>query len=112
MKQLLNESLPTLHRLKAEGRVDARGEPGRASLAEALGPCGLAGHFRAVVTAAQVGVRKPHPRIFNAALEALGAAPAAAVYVDDEEENVAVAQRLRILATTCPVSRIMCSRPH
>lgn len=64
------------------------------SLAEALGPCGLAGHFRAVVTAAQVGVRKPHPRIFNAALEALGAAPAAAVYVDDEEENVAVAQRL------------------
>lgn len=63
------------------------------SILEALTRFDLGGHFRAVVTAAQVGVRKPHPRLFAAALEALTATPAATVYVDDDEANVEAAQR-------------------
>jgi putative hydrolase of the HAD superfamily len=48
-----------------------------------LAAMGLADRFAAVVTSVDVGWRKPHPRIFAAALAALGIEPAEAVFVGD-----------------------------
>ena len=50
-----------------------------------LAALGLAGHFEAVVVSAEVGVEKPHPRIFEAALERLGLAADEVVHVGDHE---------------------------
>lgn len=44
---------------------------------------GLADYFEAIVDSVTVGVEKPDPRIFHAACEAMGVAPAECVYVGD-----------------------------
>ncbi len=51
--------------------------------AAALDACGLAPHFRVVIDSHVVGVEKPDPRIFEAALAACDAAAAETVYVGD-----------------------------
>ena len=48
-----------------------------------LATLGLAGHFDSVVTSAMAGVEKPHPAIFAAAVDALGADPERAVHIGD-----------------------------
>jgi HAD superfamily hydrolase (TIGR01549 family) len=53
------------------------------ALAEVLERCGLGDAFDAVITSAGVGVRKPDPRIFEAALEAAGCAAEEALHVGD-----------------------------
>ncbi|HEX2250795.1 MAG TPA: HAD-IA family hydrolase [Gemmatimonadales bacterium] len=50
---------------------------------EALEAAGLRRYFDVVIDSARVGVEKPDPRIFHAALEALGVAPSEALYVGD-----------------------------
>ncbi len=50
---------------------------------EALEAAGLRQYFDVVVDSALVGVEKPDPRIFHAALAALGVAPEEALYVGD-----------------------------
>ncbi|MBI2887008.1 MAG: HAD family hydrolase [Chloroflexi bacterium] len=47
---------------------------------------GLAPYFSAVVTSARVGFRKPHPRIYQAALEATGATPQQTLFIGDSLE--------------------------
>jgi epoxide hydrolase-like predicted phosphatase len=47
--------------------------------------------FDAVVISGEVGMRKPEPRIFAHAAEALGLAAAECVFIDDLEANVAAA---------------------
>ncbi len=54
----------------------------------------LAGAVDAVVSSAQVGVRKPHPRIFEAILQVLGVPPGESIFVDDFLENVEGARAL------------------
>ena len=44
---------------------------------------GLAPFFDVEVYSSEVGVAKPHPQIFRAALDALGVAPECAAYVGD-----------------------------
>jgi putative hydrolase of the HAD superfamily len=56
----------------ADGRVEAD-----------LERAGLRSHFTAVIDSHVVGVEKPHPAIFNLALERIGALPETAVYVGD-----------------------------
>lgn len=56
----------------ADGRVEAD-----------LARCGLRPHFATVVDSHLVGVEKPHPGIFNIALERIQATPDAALYVGD-----------------------------
>jgi putative hydrolase of the HAD superfamily len=56
----------------ADGRVE-----------EALVAAGLRNCFDVVLDSALVGVEKPDPAIFRAALDALGVAPAEALYVGD-----------------------------
>lgn len=49
--------------------------------------------FDAVIDSCEVGMRKPDPRIFHAALEALGGiAPSNALFLDDYEGNVLAAR--------------------
>ena len=50
---------------------------------QALAAAGLRHYFDVVIDSALVGVEKPDPRIFHAALEALGVAPEEALYVGD-----------------------------
>lgn len=53
--------------------------------------------FDTIVDSSEVGMRKPNPRIYQHALEALGGvAPERAVFLDDYEGNVAAAARLGI----------------
>jgi FMN phosphatase YigB (HAD superfamily) len=48
---------------------------------------GIAEYFRAVIDSAVVGVRKPDPRIFRHALDALGCSPADALVVGDSYDR-------------------------
>jgi putative hydrolase of the HAD superfamily len=50
---------------------------------------GLAGYFRVVVLSRDMGIRKPDPRIFHAAMQRLGVEPAEAAHVGNSlEEDV------------------------
>jgi len=61
---------------------------------EKLATTTLGSHFEAIVISAELGVGKPDPRIFRAALDALGVAGAdAAVVGDSLERDVAGARR-------------------
>jgi epoxide hydrolase-like predicted phosphatase len=59
---------------------------------------GLDGLFDVEVISALVGLVKPDPAIYRLALERLGTAPEATVFVDDYEPNVASAAALGIRA--------------
>jgi HAD superfamily hydrolase (TIGR01509 family) len=50
---------------------------------QALRAAGLREYFDVVIDSGQVGIEKPDPRIFRAALDALGIAPGEALYVGD-----------------------------
>ncbi len=52
-------------------------------LDQAMTMSGLDGIFDVVVTSAQVGVRKPHPRIFELTVERCGVAPGDTLFVGD-----------------------------
>jgi putative hydrolase of the HAD superfamily len=56
-------------------------------LDEVLALQGIAGHFAAVAVSGKLGVAKPDPRIFKAALERAGADPGATVHVGDQPVN-------------------------
>jgi epoxide hydrolase-like predicted phosphatase len=53
---------------------------------------GIADAFDPLIVSAEVGLAKPDARIYQLALERLGIEPAAAVFVDDFEDNVAGAR--------------------
>lgn len=64
---------------------------------EKLAPTALAARFEAIVISAELGIGKPDPRIFRAALEALGVAGADAVMVGDSlERDIGGARRAGI----------------
>ena len=50
--------------------------------------------FDVVVDSCHAGVRKPDPRIFRLALDAVDAVPEEAVFLDDHPANVAAAEAL------------------
>jgi len=66
---------------------------------ESLRRLGLLGFFKAVVTSAQVGWRKPHPFIFVEALRGVGCKPDEAAFVgDDPVADVGGAKRVGMKA--------------
>jgi HAD superfamily hydrolase (TIGR01509 family) len=66
---------------------------------EALEAAGLRRYFDVVIDSGRVGLEKPDPRIFYAALDALGVAPSEALYVGDlYEVDVAGAKAAGIQA--------------
>lgn len=79
---LFADVLPVLDRLAQTHDVFAFTN-GNASL-DAIG---IAHHFTAVVTARQIGVAKPDPAFFAAALRHIGSAADAALHVGDHPEN-------------------------
>ena len=61
---------------------------------EKLATTTLAAHFAAIVISVELGIGKPDPRIFRAAIDAIGVGPEAAVMVGDSlERDIAGARR-------------------
>ncbi len=50
--------------------------------------------FDKYVVSYEVGFMKPHPRIYEAALEGAGTRPEESVFIDDREENITAAEKL------------------
>jgi putative hydrolase of the HAD superfamily len=82
-----------LDRLRAAGLRLGVISNGDGRVEEALVAAGLRDCFDVVLDSALVGVEKPDPAIFRAALDALGVAPAEALYVGDLYEVDVVGAR-------------------
>lgn len=80
---IYGDVVPTLEALRSRGigmAVVSNWDRRLNVLAERLG---LSRYFAFVLTSAEAGVRKPHPAIFNTALERLGLRPQDAIHVGD-----------------------------
>jgi putative hydrolase of the HAD superfamily len=55
-------------------------------------------YVRGAALSHELGMRKPEPRIFKAALKMAGVRPAQALFIDDLEPNVAAARRVGLQA--------------
>jgi HAD superfamily hydrolase (TIGR01509 family) len=73
----------TLARLRSAGLKLGVVSNSDGRVVEALEAAGLRGYFDVVLDSALVGVEKPDPAIFRAALDALDVSPAEALYVGD-----------------------------
>lgn len=76
-------SAESLARLRAAGLRLGVVSNSDGRVEQALEAAGLRDYFDVVVDSALAGVEKPDPRIFQAALDALGVAPGEALYVGD-----------------------------
>lgn len=76
-------SAESLARLKAAGLRLGVVSNSDGRVEQALEAAGLRDYFDVVIDSALVGLEKPDPRIFRAALDALGVAPEEALYVGD-----------------------------
>lgn len=54
--------------------------------------------FDAIIVSSEVGFIKPQLQIYQVALEKLGTQPAATVFIDDSQINVAAAERLGMIS--------------
>ncbi len=52
--------------------------------------------FEKYVVSYEVGFMKPHPRIYEAAIEEAGTRPEESVFIDDREENIIAAEKLSL----------------
>ncbi|MCS7276210.1 MAG: HAD-IA family hydrolase [Dehalococcoidia bacterium] len=101
-RQLFPDVIPTLEQLKARGfrlgAVTNRGWSGPRFWRE-LDDLGLAPFFETVAVSCEVGYLKPHPRIFQVALEDMGLRPEETAMVGDSlRADVAGARALGMLA--------------
>lgn len=62
----------------------------------ALERYGFLQHFEGIVVSGEEKIRKPFPEIYTILLERYGIAPQAAVFIDDNKDNVAAAKELGI----------------
>ncbi|MBX5489991.1 MAG: HAD family hydrolase [Chloroflexi bacterium] len=86
------------YRLGLVSNVTVPGPLMRATVAE----LGLAPYLDLLVFSSEVGVRKPHPRIYERALAALELAPGEAVFVGDRvREDILGPQALGLRAVLC-----------
>lgn len=93
---LYDDSIPTLRRLREQGvrtALVSNCDHFAGPLVDALG---LEDEVDALVLSFEVGVHKPSPGIYLAALRALGARPEQAVFVDDQPEYLDGAAALGI----------------
>ena len=97
-KVLYPDTLRTLDYFRAQGvRMGVISDTGR-TLEHTLRALGIDGYFGSVTSSAAVGVGKPDPRIYRAALEALGAQAVRSMYVDDCGEEALGARKLGFTA--------------
>lgn len=81
--------LNTLHHSKKLALVSNFDHPPHVH--SVLSKLGLTPYFDSVVISAEVGVKKPDPRIFDAALEQTGIKPEEAIYIGDTEDDTKAA---------------------
>ena len=62
-----------------------------------LSELGLTDFFHSIVISAEVGVKKPDPRIFDVAFDQTGMKPEEVVYVGDTEDDVKAARAADIV---------------
>lgn len=80
---IAEQSVESLQRLRAAGLRLGVVSNSDGRVEQALEAAGLREYFDVVIDSALAGVEKPDPRIFHAALDALGVAPEEALYVGD-----------------------------
>lgn len=80
---VVERSAESLERLRSAGLRLGVVSNSDGRVEQALEAAGLRGYFDVVIDSALVGIEKPDPRIFHAALEALGVSPEEALYVGD-----------------------------
>ena len=81
---LWDDSIPTLRELRARGLRTAIVSNCDHSTRPIVDELGLGRETDAIVLSFEVGVAKPDPGIYRAALDALGARPDEAIFVDDQ----------------------------
>ena len=81
---LWNDSIPTMRELRARGLRTAIVSNCDHATRPIVDDLGLEHEADAIVLSFEVGVAKPDPGIYRAALEAVGAGPEEAVFVDDQ----------------------------
>ena len=77
--------LRTLHRSKKLALVSNFDHPPHVH--SVLSKLNLTPYFDSVIISAEVGVKKPDPRIFDAALEQTGIKPEEVIYVGDTDDD-------------------------
>ena len=90
---LYDDVLPTLKKLKKQGLIVGLITSLTKDMNLICGNLGLAPYIDFVVTAKEVGVNKPEPPIFLAALERAGVDASEAVYIGDQYETDVVGAR-------------------
>ena len=80
----VRETLPLLAKDRRLGILSNSVAATRIDVARALEAVGIAEHFSAIVTSAEIGWRKPHPLVFEAALSALQAQPGECAMVGND----------------------------
>ena len=85
--KLYDDVLPALEALRARRLTTGVISNVVGGLQETLVDLGLAPLLDVIVTSDQVGVTKPHPRIFEAALQRAGVDPAEALFVGDQPDS-------------------------
>jgi HAD superfamily hydrolase (TIGR01509 family) len=71
-----------------------------------LGRAGLSSFLDVVVSSAEIGAKKPDPRVFRAALERLGIAPGRALHIGDGEGDRAGALAAGLAFEPVPVATL------
>jgi putative hydrolase of the HAD superfamily len=79
--------LPALGELRERGLTLVVASNWDCSLPDWLEPAGITELVDGVVTSAEVGAPKPHPRVFERALAIAGVAPSEALHVGDKVDN-------------------------
>jgi putative hydrolase of the HAD superfamily len=82
-----DDALPALEQLRARGLKLVAASNWDSSLPDVLARAGIAPLLDGVVSSAMVGVTKPAPEVFRAALEIAGAPPERALHVGDSLQN-------------------------
>lgn len=102
----LDGVVPALERLRGAGLVLVCVSDWDISLAAQLGRAGLGHILGAVVSSAEVGVEKPHPAVFRAALQRVGVAPGRALHVGDSDADRVGAEAAGLVFEPPPVATL------
>lgn len=97
--RLDQELVDLIRHLRDEGYRAALLSNAPADLRQYLEELGIADAFDVIVISGEEGVVKPHPEIYERALERLNAAPEEAVFVDDMRANVEAARQAGLHST-------------
>jgi putative hydrolase of the HAD superfamily len=96
--KLFDDALPVLRQLRSRGIRTAVVSNCSHSTRPLVDRFGLEGEVDTVVLSFEIGAAKPDSAIYLAALERLGARPAEAVFVDDQDEYCAGAEAVGMRA--------------